>query len=277
VTTYAVYSPLPFWADTRDGSPLDSGLIYFGVAAQNPVTTPVAAYWDAAKTQPVAQPVKTMNGFTIRNGAPAPVYIEGDYSMSVYTKTGTLVVSVPSNLLLNATAALQTSLATTAGAGFIGHDIALNYAVGTLGAALTGMVNVAELTGVDRTGVTDCTAAINAATLICKRVYFPTGTYLLNSAALRSNLEIFGDGDATILRPLTSATPVPLHVRLGLGRPGQQHRQHLPARPAVARLERHGGPVRAPAPGVSQRRDERAVRARHVQGAARRRGLRRIE
>jgi hypothetical protein len=207
VTTYAVYSPLPFWADTRDGSPLDSGLIYFGVAAQNPVTTPVAAYWDAAKTQPVAQPVKTMNGFTIRNGAPAPVYIEGDYSMSVYTKTGTLVVSVPSNLLLNATAALQTSLATTAGAGFIGHDIALNYAVGTLGAALTGMVNVAELTGVDRTGVTDCTAAINAATLICKRVYFPTGTYLLNSAALRSNLEIFGDGDATILRPLTSATP----------------------------------------------------------------------
>lgn len=45
----------------------------------------------------------------------------------------------------------------------------------------------------------DWTAAINAATAVASRVYFPAGEYMLNAANWPSNTEIFGDGDATVL------------------------------------------------------------------------------
>jgi hypothetical protein len=92
------------------------------------------------------------------------------------------------------------------GAGLVGRGASISYGAGTLGAELTGVINAAALSGIDRTGVADCTAAINNASLLVKRMYFPSGTYLLNAALLRSDLEIFGDGDSTILRPLTTGT-----------------------------------------------------------------------
>lgn len=64
----------------RDGKPLDRAYVYFGVANQNPITAPVTVYWDAAGTQPALQPLRTENGYIMRAGTPANVFVAGAYS-----------------------------------------------------------------------------------------------------------------------------------------------------------------------------------------------------
>ncbi|MES2346305.1 MAG: right-handed parallel beta-helix repeat-containing protein [Pseudomonadota bacterium] len=64
----------------RDGQPLQNGYIYFGIANQNPLTAPVTVYWDAAGTQPALQPLRTENGYIVRAGTPANVFVSGTYS-----------------------------------------------------------------------------------------------------------------------------------------------------------------------------------------------------
>ncbi len=69
-----------------DGNPLDNGYIYFGQVDQNPITSPVTVYWDAAGTQPAAQPIRTEDGYIVRNGTPANVFCSGAYSQLVQDK-----------------------------------------------------------------------------------------------------------------------------------------------------------------------------------------------
>lgn len=77
-----------------DGSPLNGGYIYIGVANQNPQTNPVAVYWDAAGTQPAAQPIRTSNGYVVRSGTPASIYIsQYSCSLMVRNKNGALIFS----------------------------------------------------------------------------------------------------------------------------------------------------------------------------------------
>lgn len=80
-----------------DGRPLDAGYVYFGSRDENPETTPVTVYWDAAGTQPAAQPIRTSNGFMVRNGTPALVYVASDYSMTVRNRKRELVLYAPSS------------------------------------------------------------------------------------------------------------------------------------------------------------------------------------
>ena len=75
----------------KNGDPLDSGYVYFGVPDANPETSPIPAFWDEAGTQPVAQPARTLAGYIVRNGTPARVYVEGAYSQTVKNKRGELV------------------------------------------------------------------------------------------------------------------------------------------------------------------------------------------
>jgi hypothetical protein len=91
MTASAIQSPLPQFFD-NDGKPLDSGRLYFGVVSGNPETSPITVYWDAAQTQPAAQPVRTINGYTARSGTPAPVYSSVDYSLTVKDKRGRQVL-----------------------------------------------------------------------------------------------------------------------------------------------------------------------------------------
>lgn len=78
----AIESPYPIFLDT-DGTALDGGYLYFGVAEQNPETNPIQVYWDAEGTQPAAQPIRTMGGYASRAGTPALVFVAGDYSLTV--------------------------------------------------------------------------------------------------------------------------------------------------------------------------------------------------
>lgn len=63
-----------------DGKPLANGFVFFGVPNLNPITSPVTVYWDAAGTQPAAQPLRTINGYIVRAGVPANVFCDGAYS-----------------------------------------------------------------------------------------------------------------------------------------------------------------------------------------------------
>jgi hypothetical protein len=87
-----------------DGQPLNNGNIYFGQPNKNPETYPLTMYWDAAGLQPVAQPVKTTNGYIVRDGIIANVYVNQDYSITVKDKTYSLVYSVLSNSVFGANA-----------------------------------------------------------------------------------------------------------------------------------------------------------------------------
>jgi len=89
---YSVISPFPQFTDL-DGSPLNSGNVYIGTAGLNPVTNPVAVYWDSAGTIPASQPIRTLNGYFVRNGAAANVYAPFDYSMTVKNKRFELIYS----------------------------------------------------------------------------------------------------------------------------------------------------------------------------------------
>lgn len=89
----SIKSPLQQFFDT-DGSPLDSGFIYVGTAGQNPETNPIIVYWDAALTQPAAQPIRTLSGYIARNGTPAQIYgAPSDYSLTARNRRGGIVFS----------------------------------------------------------------------------------------------------------------------------------------------------------------------------------------
>lgn len=86
--------PYPIFTD-RDGSPLDNGYLYFGVAGLNPETNPIQVYYDINFTQPAAQPLRTSNGYVMRNGAPALIYANAQFSVTVRDKSGSLVIYSP--------------------------------------------------------------------------------------------------------------------------------------------------------------------------------------
>ena len=94
---FPVGSPYPMFFDAA-GKPLADGSLYFGTVNLNPETNPITVYWDLAGTQPAAQPVKTHNGYPVRNGTPAVIYSSVDFSMTARDKKGILVYTSPSVL-----------------------------------------------------------------------------------------------------------------------------------------------------------------------------------
>jgi hypothetical protein len=86
--------PYPVFTD-KNGDPLDNGYLYFGVVNLNPETNPIQVYYDSAFTQPVAQPLRTSNGYPMRNGAPALIYAGSQFSVTVRDKNSDLVIYSP--------------------------------------------------------------------------------------------------------------------------------------------------------------------------------------
>lgn len=116
---YAITSPVPQFFDLS-GDPLDAGKIYIGTAGSNPITSPVAVYWDEAGTQPAAQPIRTVSGYPARNGKPARVYVgTDDFSMAVMTRSD-VVVTTELSVLSSAT--LRADLAATGGSALVGFQ-----------------------------------------------------------------------------------------------------------------------------------------------------------
>lgn len=86
--------PYPVFTD-KNGDPLDNGYLYFGEANKNPETNPIQVYYDSAFTQPAAQPLRTSNGYVMRNGSPALIYASSQFSVTVRDKNNALVIYSP--------------------------------------------------------------------------------------------------------------------------------------------------------------------------------------
>ena len=86
----SVEPPFAAFADL-DGQALEDGYINVGVANLNPITNPIAAFFDDALTIPAVQPIRTLGGYPVYQGTPARFYVASDYSIQVKDKNGNVV------------------------------------------------------------------------------------------------------------------------------------------------------------------------------------------
>lgn len=76
-----------------DGSPLDAGFLFFGEYEKDPELFPVDVFWDADFTVPAAQPIRTRNGYPIRNGSPTKVYLKtAQHSIVIKNRNGAFIL-----------------------------------------------------------------------------------------------------------------------------------------------------------------------------------------
>lgn len=197
MTINATENPIPLYFDT-DGTPLDNGSIYFGVANQNPETNPITVYWDAAGTQPAAQPIKTVNGMTARNGTPAVVYAGSDYSNTVRNKKGALVT----NFKQASGFSFIWQLISSVGASLVGF---IQSGAGAV--ARTAQDKMRESVSVKDFGATTASSDNTAAFLLATNyaastgatITVPAGTWFGTFHISASNFSIRGAGSASTI------------------------------------------------------------------------------
>ena len=90
MSALSVEPPYPAFADA-DGQPLDDGYILIGTVNLNPITNPIAVFFNAALTIAAVQPIRTSGGYPVYQGTPARFYVGSDYSIQVKDKNGSVV------------------------------------------------------------------------------------------------------------------------------------------------------------------------------------------
>jgi len=94
MSAFSIQPTYPIFTDI-DGQPLDNGYIWIGAANLNPIVNPINVYWDAALTQLATQPIRTLGGYPANSGTPARLYTNGNYSIQVQNRNGSVVYSAP--------------------------------------------------------------------------------------------------------------------------------------------------------------------------------------
>lgn len=192
-------APYPYFTDL-DGDPLDSGYLYFGSPNQNPETAPIQVYWDEEGQTPAAQPIRTLNGFPVRAGTVANIYVDTPYAITVKDKKQRLIYSGKDSTDFTSDWMMQP------GAGAVPRPIKEK--------ALES-ISVKDF-GAKGDGVTDDTVAIQAAidyvanlspggTASGGTLKFPPGEYLIASAPglimpANKPMSLLGEGAGSKLR-----------------------------------------------------------------------------
>ena len=211
------------------GDPLDQGYIYVGEPNQNPQTSPKQVYWDAALTIPAAQPIRTLAGYIVRNGAPANLYVNGQYSITVLNRGAALVYTKAiGNELLQSAGASEIGINDRAsGSRFSTVQGWLDYLLSSVGSRIVGFIQagtgaVARFVesklrdsvsvkdfGAVGDGSTDDSAAIQLAVNSgAKLVVFPytSSSYYGADVTLPEGVRVKGYGVAKLkLKPLVGA------------------------------------------------------------------------
>jgi hypothetical protein len=129
----------PIFTDI-DGQPLEAGYVWIGQANLDPQVNPINVYWDAALSIPATQPIRTLGGYPSRNGTPARLYVNSDYSIRVMNKNGSTIYSAPA-----ATERINSALISNIDASQVAYNPAGTGAVATtVQAKLRNTVSRAE-------------------------------------------------------------------------------------------------------------------------------------
>lgn len=207
------------------GAPLNAGYVYLGAVGSNPEASPMTVYWDAAGLIPAAQPLRTLNGFIVRNGSPAKVYTAANYTMTVRDVNKNLIFSTEGDLetsfvgVVDDITALKAIAPTTGTIYFVKEHTAgtpggSGYFRGytgsppgtytddngitvrpTGGDGSTAWVRVYEKGRLNATWYGTDFANVFGAAQDGNEVYFPAGTYTFTSEIVTTKaLSIVGDG-----------------------------------------------------------------------------------
>ncbi len=100
----SVLTPYPVFFDAS-GLPLENGFIYIGQPGFEARTTPKASFFDSAATIPSGTAsgaaVRTRAGLPVNtSNAPAMIYVDGDFSISVCDRNGVLLYSALNQTLV---------------------------------------------------------------------------------------------------------------------------------------------------------------------------------
>jgi len=202
MSALSIQPTYPIFTETN-GLPLENGYIWIGAANLDPQGNPISVYWDAALTIAAPQPVRTLNGYPSRNGTPARLYVNSDYSIRVQNSKGSLVYSAPaaterySQVVVDITLANLEFLQNGTGA-----------VVRTALSKMQDIVNVfdfmttAQISDVvSNTGSIDVTTCVFNALAESKNVYMPAGTWLISQINIvQDGQQLITEGMATVLK-----------------------------------------------------------------------------
>jgi len=173
MSALSIQPTYPIFTET-DGQPLENGYIWIGTANLDPQVNPINVYWDAALTISAPQPIRTINGYSSRNGTPGRLYVNSDYSIRVMNKNGSTVYSAPA-----ATERYSNVVVSGLNAEDVIYDPPFTSAVQTnVEAKLAQYVSVKDF-GAVGDGIADDTDAIKEACKSGYALYWPFGTYLI--------------------------------------------------------------------------------------------------
>ena len=173
-----IVTPFAQFFDTN-GAPLNNGAIFIGTAYLDAQTNQIPVYWDDALTIPALQPIRTLNGYPVWNGAPARIFCNADnFSMTVQTSTGRTVWAVQ-----DATSVNIPSISGPDGSSQVGFiQDGAGAVARTAQAKMRDFINVRDFGAVGNGGADD-TAAIQAAVNASNgnTIFFPAGQYRITA------------------------------------------------------------------------------------------------
>ena len=179
----------------NNGNPLSGGKLYSYVAG---TTTPQATYTSVSGATAHTNPIVLDSAGRVATGE---IWVTAGQNYKFVLKTSAEV-----------TIATWDNITGINGTGIATNAVNVQYDPGGTGAVATTVqaklretVSVKDFGAVGN-GVADDTTPFSNAFATGKRVYAPAGTYLLDFLNVPSNTFLYGDGENTIIKPLTIDT-----------------------------------------------------------------------